>query len=238
MELKQKLVDLLEHAYRQEQVFVQNLSYEQSSAPSSLELWSAKDTIAHIAAWKERAAHVLAALQGRETRPGFEGLDQINARIFEKHQNLTWDDVLSKSAQAYRILREQTEATPDDVLTTPEASDMHHEPAWWMVVGVGCNHSLGHLAEYCIGQGNTSYAIEMQEEAAGLLLQLDESPDWQGRVHYGLAIYNAAAGQVEKAIDALREAFRLNPALVERAKEDPHLTSIRENPEYRIPQID
>ena len=60
-ELKQKLVALLEHAYAREQVFVQSLSDEDRSATGTLERWSAKDTIAHIVAWKERAAQVLAA---------------------------------------------------------------------------------------------------------------------------------------------------------------------------------
>ncbi|UCC61537.1 MAG: hypothetical protein JSV36_12090, partial [Anaerolineae bacterium] len=85
MDLKQKLVDLLGHAYRQEQVFAQSLSDEERSVASSLERWSAKDTIAHIAAWKERAARVLAALQSGQPGPDFDGLDQVNARIFKEH---------------------------------------------------------------------------------------------------------------------------------------------------------
>jgi len=229
MSLKQKLVDLLEHAYRQEQIFVQSLSDEEYSAASTLRQWSAKDTIAHIAAWKERAAQVLTALQSGEPAPGFNGLDHFNARVFEEHQNLTWSDVLDKSAQAYGFLQEQTQATPNGLLIAPEASDPDNEPVWWFIVGVGCNHSLNHLAQHYIGRGNTSYAIEMQEEAAGPLFQLDDSPDWQGLVHYGLAIHYAAAGKTGEAVDALRKAFRFNPALVERSKKDSGLTSIRES---------
>jgi tetratricopeptide (TPR) repeat protein len=229
MDLKLRLLDLLERAYEEEQVFVQGLSDEERSAVGAPEQWSAKDMIAHIAAWKERAAQVLAALRAGEPGPGFDGLDRINARIFAEHQNLPWSDVLSRSAQKVGFLREQTEATPDDVLIAPEESDRHDEPVWWFVVGAGYNHSLGHLAEYYIGRGDTTYAIEMQEEAAEYLLPLDEGPEWQGRVHYGLAIYCAAVGQSGKAIDALRKAFRLHPALVERSKQDPRLASIREN---------
>jgi tetratricopeptide (TPR) repeat protein len=169
---------------------------------------------------------VLAALQSDETGLDFDGLDQFNARIFKEHQNLTWNDVLDKSRQAYRFLWEQTEATPDDVLATPEPSDRHNEPVWWFVVGVGCNHSLGHLAQYHIEQGNATLAVKIQEQATGPLLQLDESPEWQSLVYYGLAIYYAAAGQIEKTINVLRKAFRLNPGLAERSKEDPRLASV------------
>jgi len=238
VDLKLRLLDLLERAYEEEQVFVQRLSDEERSAVGAPEQWSAKDVIAHIAAWKERAAQVLAALRSGEPGPDFEGLDQINARIFEENQNLTWSDVLSRSAQKVGFLHEQTEATPDDVLIAPEESDWHDEPVWWFVVGAGYNHSLGHLAQYYIGRGDTTYAIEMQEEAAEHLLPLDEGPEWQGRVHYGLAIYYAAVGQPGKAIDASRKAFRLHPALAERSKADSRLTSIRENSEYRRLQIE
>jgi len=224
--LKLKLLDLVEHAYRQEQIFIQSLSDEERSGVGTLERWSAKDTIAQIAAWKERAAQVLAALQSDQPGLDFDDLNQFNARIFKEHQNLPWNDVLDKSRQAYRFLWEQTEATPDDVLAVPEPSDRHNEPVWWFVVGVGCNHSLGHLAQYHIEQGNATLAVEMQEQVAGPLLQLDEGPDWQSLVHYGLAIYYAAAGQPEKAIHVLHEAFRLNPGLVERSKEDPRLASV------------
>jgi tetratricopeptide (TPR) repeat protein len=228
VDLKRRLLDLLDRAYAEEQVFVQGLSDEERLAVGTPEQWSAKDMIAHIAAWKERAAHVLAALRSGEPGPGFDGLDRINARIFEEHQHLTWSDVLSRSAQKVGFLREQTGATPDDVLIAPEESDRHDEPVWWFVVGAGYNHSLGHLAEYYIGRGDTTYAIEMQEEAAEHLLPLDEGPEWQGRVHYGLAIYYAAVGQPGKAIAALRTAFQLHPALVERSKQDPRLASIVE----------
>jgi tetratricopeptide (TPR) repeat protein len=232
MELKQKLVELLEHAYDQEQVFVQSLSDEDRSAAGTLESWSAKDTIAHIVAWKERAAQVLAALRRGEPGLDFGGLSQFNTRVFQEYQNLPWCDVLERSRQAHRFLREQTQATPDELLVAPEQTEGNDEPVCWFIVGAGCNHSLGHLAQYYIAQGNAALAAEMQEQAAGPLLRLDEGPDWQSRVYYGLAIYYAAAGQTEQAMDALRAALRLNPGLVERAREDPDLTSLREHPEY------
>ena len=142
------------------------------------------------------------------------------------------DDVLKGSWQAHRFLREQTQATPDEVLVAPEQADGNDELVWWFIVGAGCNHSLGHLAQYYIGQGNATLAVEMQEQVASPLFHLDEGPDWQSRVHYGLAIYYAAARQTEQAMDAFRAALRFNPGLVERAREDPGLASLREHPEY------
>jgi tetratricopeptide (TPR) repeat protein len=233
VELKQKLVALLEYAYAQEQVFVQSLPDEDRSADGALERWSAKDIIAHIAAWKERAARVLAALRRGESGLEFGGLDPFNAGVFQEFQNLPWSDVLERSRQAYQFLREQTQATPDEVLVAPEPAEENGEPVWWFIVGAGCNHALGHLAQYYIAQGNAPRAAQMQEQVAGPLFQLDAGPDWQSRVYYGLAVYYAAAGQMQQAMDALHAAFRLNPGLVERAREDLGLTSLREHSEYR-----
>jgi tetratricopeptide (TPR) repeat protein len=230
MDLKLGLLELLERAYKEEQVFVQRLSDERAAVGTPAQ-WSAKDVIAHIAAWKERTAQELAAMASDEPGPDFSNMDQFNARIFKEHQKLLWSDVLNKSKQAYRRLYEQTKVTPNDVLTDPKALDWHDGPIWWLIMGRGCNHSLGHLTQCYIEQGKIDYATGLQEEAAGLLLQLDESSDWQGLVHYGLARVYTGLGRIAKAIGELREAYRLTD-LVEQSKEDPSLASIRENPEY------
>jgi tetratricopeptide (TPR) repeat protein len=103
---------------------------------------------------------------------------------------------------------------------------------WWLIVGRGYTHPLGHLAQCYIERDNINYAVEIQERAAGLLLRLDESSDWRGLVHYRLATHYAGLGQMERAIDELREAFQLDPCLVERSKEEPCLAAMRENPEF------
>jgi tetratricopeptide (TPR) repeat protein len=230
MHLRRKLVDLLDDAYAQEQTFVQNLTDAERSLVGTPERWSSKDTIAHTAAWRDRAVQVLAALRTGEPGPGFEGADQFNARMFAEGQNLTWPEVLEKSRRAYQFLREQTQATPEYVLVAPDPSELHDEPAWWFIVGNGCTHALGHLADHSIAHGRAASAIEMQEEAAELLVQL-EGP--KGKVYYGLARHYAAAGRPQKAIEALGKAFGLDPSLIEQAEKDPALAQVRERPGYR-----
>jgi hypothetical protein len=232
MNLKQRLVQLLEYAYRKEQIFIQNLTDEERSIAGNTKEWSAKDTIAHIAAWKGWGSQVLAALRYGEpgSSSGFDDLAAFNAKVFEEAQALTWDQVLDKSRQVHHTLREQTEATEDVVLVAPEGLEQQNEPVWWLVVGIGCTHALEHLTEYCIKHGRAAIAIEMQEEAAELLLQLD-GPNW--KVYYGLAGHYAAAGLPEKAIDALGKALSYNPKLVEQSRDDPRFACLREHPGYR-----
>jgi tetratricopeptide (TPR) repeat protein len=233
MDLKWKALELLECARKEEQAFVQRLSDKERFTIGTPEQWSAKDMIAHIAAWKERAVQELAIMASGEPGPDFGGYDQVNARIFKKHQGFAWSEVLNKSRQVHRLLQEQTEAMPNDVLTDARALDWHGEPIWRLIVVRGCTHPLHHLAQCYIDRGNVDYATRIQTEAASLLLQLDDDPVWQGYVHYGLANHYAGLGQTEKTINELREALRLNPDLIERSRENPRFASVQEDAEYR-----
>ena len=66
MDLKQKVLNLLDRAYEEEQTFVTKLSAEERAAVGALEQWSAKDLLAHIVAWKERLVREIAAAPSSE----------------------------------------------------------------------------------------------------------------------------------------------------------------------------
>jgi len=100
-------------------------------------------------------------------------------------------------------------------------------------VGNAYIHAMAmHLGPLLIERGEKEYATELQEKAAKLLSELDESQSWQGAVRYNLACHYALAGETETAIEELREALELNPELTEWSKEDSDLASIREEPDY------
>jgi tetratricopeptide (TPR) repeat protein len=233
MNLKTKLLDLLERAYQEEQAFVEKLSDEERTAIGTLEQWSAKDMMAHNATWKERMAQSLAAAARDEPLPAVDDINQVNAKIFEEHRDDSWTDVLGQSERAYRLLVERIQATRnEDLLDTDVLPWQNGRPLWRPLVGNGYSHPISHLAQYYTDRGDTSYAIQIQEEVADSLAQLDDSPAWQGVVRYNLACQYALAGQKDRAITRLREALRLNPDLTEWSKQDPDFTSIREDPDY------
>lgn len=237
--MKRKLLDLLERAYQEEQAFAEGLDESERAAVGTPEGWAARDVIAHIAAWKERTAQEIAAVASGASRPDFGSLAQFNARTFQEQQHLAWSDVLVRSAQAHRRLQAQLEATPDHILTDPLASGWHKEPLWWLVVGRGYTHPLGHFAQRCVERGDVDAAIGIHQEVAVLLLRLDETPAWQALVRYRLASQYAGLGWAVQAIAELRQAVRLQPDLIQRAKGDPNFATIRENPvcSSRIPPM-
>ncbi len=233
MDVKRELLNLLQRAYEQEQTFVSNLSDEERSAAGTPDHWSARDLVAHIAAWKERIAQNLEAVAQGKAPVRYEDFDRINAEDFKAHRDRPWADVLAWSERAHTSLMRRIQAmSEDDLLDTEAFPWQNGRPLWRLIAGTEYTHPISHIAQYYADRGDTSRATEIQEEAADLLARLDDSPDWQGIVRYNLACHYSLSGQKERAIKGLREALRLNPDLTDWSKEDPDFAPIRQDPDY------
>ena len=235
MELKSKLVELIEQASQEEQALFARLSEDERSVRGEPDRWSPKDTIAHLAAWKTRLAEDLATAARGETPVRSEDFEVVNAKIFAENRDRSWSEILEEAAEACRQLVEQVEKTSEAELRSTETLPWQGDrPLWRLIVGTGTIHPLAmHLGPILIERGEKEYATELQEKTAKLLGELDKSQNWQGLVRYNLACHYALAGETETAIEKLREALERNPELTEWSKEDPDLASIREEPGYK-----
>jgi hypothetical protein len=232
--MQQKLLNLLERAAADEQAFVDGLSGQERAAAGTMEQWSAKDVVVHIAFWKEhQAANVSAALRG-ETPPRTEDYHQVNAEVFEQNRDRPWADVLDDAERAHNQMVEIVQTSTEEQLAEFEPLPWRDGWSLWrLVAGTAFIHPMIHLAGHYTEHGQIERAIGLQEEAATELAGLDDSPDWQGITRYNLACQYVTAGRTEQAIAGLREALRLNPELTEWSKEDPDFASIRELPAYK-----
>jgi tetratricopeptide (TPR) repeat protein len=234
MDVKAKLIRLLETAHREEQIYVGKLTEAERSAVGAADCWSPKDTIGHLAEWKKRMAERLQAGAGGKTPPRFEDIDQENAGIFQQYRSVSWEEVIQVSERAQSGLIQQLQALAEEELLDPDRlSWQPGQPLWRGIAGNGYSHPISHLAQLYIQRGETDYATQIQEETARLVSQLDDSQAWQGVTVYNLACHYALAGQTEKAVANLAEALRLNPELTEWSKQDTDLVSIREDAGYR-----
>ncbi len=233
MDIKATLLDLLEHAYKEEQAFVAQLSDKERSAAGTAEQWSVKDMIAHNVTWTERLVRNLAPEARNEPPIDYGDINQTNAEIFETHCHKSWAEVLEHLEKVHRLLVERTQALADELAATDAFSWQSDRPLWRHIVGVGYSHPLSHIAQYYAEHGKANYATEMQETVAHSLTQFDGGPAWEGVVRYNLACHYSVTGEKEKAIRELGEALRLNPDLIEFSKDDPDLTPIREEPDYQ-----
>jgi tetratricopeptide (TPR) repeat protein len=120
-----------------------------------------------------------------------------------------------------------------ELMSTETLPRQEGRPLWRRIAGSGYMHVMAmHLIPIYIERGEKEYATELQEEAAKLAVELVEDKDWHGVVRYNLACHYALIGETERAIEGLKQAFELNPSLVEWSKQDSDLTSIREEPGY------
>lgn len=234
MELKSKLIELVERAFQEEQALVARLSEDERSAVGEPNRWSVKDVIGHIAGWKMRLAKNLAVAASGGMPVQYEDFEAVNAQEFEKNRYRPWPGVMEMAAEAHRLLVEQVEARDEDELRGTETLPWQGDrPLWRYIAGSGYTHAMTmHLGPIYVERGEKEYATRMQEEAAKLAVDLAEDKDWQGVVQYNLACHYATVGETAKAIESVGQALELSPGLVEWSKQDPDLTSIREEPGY------
>lgn len=234
MEIKSRLIELVERASAEEQALVAKLSEGERSTPGQPDRWGPKDVIAHMAGWTARLAENLAAAAGGGELVRYDDYEAVNAREFIEYRRRPWPEVLKRAADARRKLIEQIQARSEAELrgaqTLPWQGD---RPLWRIIVGNAFVHPITHLAPILAERGEPAYATELQEQAARLLEEMDESQDWQGMVQYNLACHYALIGKTDRAIEKLAQAFELNPQLVQASRQDSDLVSIHNEPRYR-----
>lgn len=235
MERRTLLLDLLKQAREMEMNFVGALSSQERARIGTLEDWSAKDVISHITARKALMADGLLAVSEARSLIGSEDLDHENAILFKGYHDKTWDEVLRLAADAFQRVVAQVESFGEQELARCEKLFpwQGERPMWRLIVGSGCIHPIGHMAEFHRNRGDREGAGKMIGKMARSMVGLDDDLVWQGEVKYNLACHYSLPGAKAKAIRELQESLVLNPGLIDWSKEDPDLDAIRGEPEYQ-----
>ncbi|HML23999.1 MAG TPA: EamA family transporter [Aggregatilinea sp.] len=234
MASKEKILDLIERGFAQEEAFIADLSDEDRAFIGTLETWSAKDVIAHNAAWKSLVADIIAKARHGKPLPAEEELDHRNANFYDANKDKTWDMVIEDAGYAKNELAAQTRALTEEEMNDPAwAGATNSRPIWRRIVGNGYSHPLSHLVDYYAKHDHLDRAAQISQQVAETLMPIDNSADWQGTQKYNLACYYALAGSTDQALALLKEALTLNPDLTEWSKEDADLASLRDDPRYQ-----
>ncbi len=237
--VKSRLIDLLRWTRGEQQALWQGLSEAERAAKGTYEKWSAKDLLAHIAAWNEVVAEGLELCRRGETPPRSEGLEEANRQIFEAHCQKTWDEVMAYEERTFERLAAAVEALPEEVLLDPQRFEWTGGRAIWKRVAfTGCFHALDHVSKFLVGRGERERATQLQERMAEKIAALDEAPDWQGATLYNLACFYALSDQPDRALRVLPRALELSPELVDWSKGDADLDALRDLPQFRALYVD
>ena len=233
MDMKTTLNQLFDQVGQAEQEYIDCLTPAERQASGKIDAWAPKETLAHMAVWQERLVrNIDAGLHGGELQH-YENYLELNDQDFEADRLLSWDDCLENASQCRSALRRLFDSLPEDSLLRLDVLPWQEgRPLWKLFVGNIVDHPVSHLCMLYNARGEGEKALRLQEQTSQALGKLDPDPRWQGNVRYNLACVYALSGSKEKAIPALKEAFALNPALLDWSKKDTDLDSLRQEPDF------
>src|SRR5581483_5483740 len=107
--------------------------------------WTPRDNLAHLSAWRERAAQLLeAAAGGGPVDARWAEFQNANQRIFEENRGRSADEVRASAAASWDRLEGALQASSDELLQGPRP-DRPEAPVWQIVPANAWEHLAEHL---------------------------------------------------------------------------------------------
>ncbi len=226
------LVEMLEATREAERTIFGLMDPAGRDAPRSIGEWSAKDVLAHLAAWREVEAERLRT-GWRDRQPADpdgdadgsaegETGDEANARIHAERVAWSWEQVSAVAGSSIDALEAAIAATPAETLERSEN----------LVAGIGsngANHAIAHLADAAGVAGTAADdAFRAFEARIERIITRGRIPDRDvGVMVYNLACNAALTGRLVDARRLAADALRRRPDLLEWATQDDDLAAIR-----------
>ena len=186
--------------------------------------WNPKDFQAHLTAWKARQADRFAAMrEGRELPPSMEDPeeDALNADL--RAARIDWDWV---------AVEEEADAVTDRLIWELRQSDSGMLRASDRLItgtfGNGVLHTLTHV-RWLLEAGvplDRARVAAFEDEALSVVSAAVIPEAARAVGVYDLACYHALSGSPDLAKNLLRDAFRMDPELVEFSRTDEELLNI------------
>jgi hypothetical protein len=206
--------------------------YVDGSTPSDSGHWSARDNLAHLAAWRLFAAAEIDAVRTGVASPGLTGEteDQENARIYETTRDQTAAEVRKTADRSWAELAAAIEACSEEDLEKPRPR-RPGQRIWETIPGNTYFHIAEHLGWWNTERGDDLAAEDAAKWAHDLVIGVFPEESSRGNADYNLGCFYAARGRAVEAIPYLRSGLELNPLLREWARQDSDLAPIRSSTE-------
>jgi len=207
------------------------LPHVDDSPPSQPGGWTAKDNLAHLAAWRLVGAAEMDAVRTGGPAPAVsKDTKEQNAKFFEEAHHLPASSVLDTGRRSWDAFIAAMEACSDEVLLKPRIR-YPEEALWQMVPGHTYFHLAEHLGYWHADRGEDGAAEDAAKWGHHLATSTFTEDKSTGIADYNLGCFYAVRGRAEEAMPYLRRGMELNPSLREWAKQDTDLDPIRSTPE-------
>ncbi len=112
---------------------------QQAIEPGVSDGWSAKDVVAHLAAWDWEAERRFRELSGGSTENPRYDIDAFNAAAAEERRDLSWDEALDELRRA--------NMTFGGALAPVSAAEREGNPSYVRWVTIAADHYTEHAAQ-------------------------------------------------------------------------------------------
>ncbi len=230
--LKEKMLALMNAMRKELDEFVMGLSDQEEKATGSMEEWSAKDMLAHLAFWGSHFNHQLEkAMAGEAVPMAGDYYEILNDGILLRNLNRPFEEIRREEEDAFNATIELLTSMEADDLMDPKKFEYLNDRALMdRALGTEGWHVLSHLSDYYAKRGDLKKAEALQLKYT---TSLEDFPNWKANSLYNLACFYSLNGMKEKAYEKLETAFKENPQLKEWAQKDPDLQPICEEAEFK-----
>jgi tetratricopeptide (TPR) repeat protein len=232
MNLTTEMFELLESIREELDHLVQSLTPEEKARRGSLQGWSAKDMLVHLAFWNRHFNNQLEqGFAGQPIPKSGDYLDQINDGVLYEHLEQPFDEALAEEGAAFEHFRQiVAEVSPEDMQDAQKFEFLEGRSLLDRALGTYGYHTAAHISDYYIKHSQVERARALQESITKSLLGF---PGWEANAAYNLGCFYSLNGYKEEAIAKVKEAFAIKPDLVDWAKQDSDLDALHDMAEYK-----
>lgn len=225
-ELKEKTAAVFAQVRAELDAFANDLTPSEKARRGSLQQWSAKDTLVHLAFWEKHYIQVFEkGLAGKPVPSSGNYLDQINDGVLYEHLEQPFEEARAEETAAYHNFLHFYEQIPAQTLADPqELAYLKNSTLLNRLLRSYAFHPVHHLSDYYVKNGQAGRANDLQKKLSEALSQL---PLWRAEAFYRLASFYALTGWQEEAVAQLQTALAEKPELLETARGEDAFDSLR-----------
>jgi tetratricopeptide (TPR) repeat protein len=229
-DLRGALAGLIDFAAGEEEALLELVAAAGPEEDGSPQRWAAAPLVAHNTEFKQQQLQRLDAIGNGETPPVFAEINHGSEAVYRHYSELSAGVVRDANRQVSQALVAAVHTTSDEDLLDPSRNPWLGGRKLWLQIAVrGFWHPTGHLGEYYCARGQAARAVDLQERAVAVGLELRAPDETRGMACYNLACAQARSGHLDEALDALSEAIQLNSDLYANASRDADLEILRQD---------
>ena len=226
--MKERLLSAIASA-RAREAELEDLSVDEPADPAGR--YHAKDHLAHMAWWRARSADLIEAVRTGDQPPPSVESEVQNAVTYEENRDRAADGVKRDARASWEELTEAILACSEEDLLKPHPHAAGS--ALWGIVPSDAGHLGVHLMFLHLDAGDEERAASAARWGYEVETSFFEKPADRADATYNLACFYARVGRSEDALPLLRQSFEAKPALIDLARRDPDLDSIRDDPRLK-----